>query len=157
MKNIFSKRLLSLLLCMVLIAATALTFVSCGNEGKTDDTTVSETTSAPDKETEKPQDNVLGEGNTSFTFVVRDIDGSEKSYTVKTDAKTVGEALLAVDMIEGENGQYGLYVKKVDGITADYDVDATYWAFYINGEYAMSGVDTTDITAGATYMFAKQK
>ena len=157
MKNIFSKRLLSLLLCMVLIAATALTFVSCGNEGKTDDTTVSETTSAPDKETEKPQDNVLGEGNTSFIFVVRDIDGSEKSYTVKTDAKTVGDALLAVDMIEGENGQYGLYVKKVDGITADYDVDATYWAFYINGEYAMSGVDTTDITAGATYMFAKQK
>ena len=157
MKNIFSKRLLSLLLCMVLIAATALTFVSCGNEGKTDDTTVSETTSAPDKEAEKPQDNVLGEGNTSFTFVVRDIDGREKSYTVKTDAKTVGEALLAVDMIEGENGQYGLYVKKVDGITADYDVDATYWAFYINGEYAMSGVDTTDITAGATYMFAKQK
>ena len=157
MKNIFSRKLLSLLLCMVLIAATALTFVSCGNEGKTDDTTVSETTSAPDKETEKPQDNVLGEGNTSFIFVVRDIDGSEKSYTVKTDAKTVGEALLAVDMIKGENGQYGLYVKKVDGITADYDVDATYWAFYINGEYAMSGVDTTDITAGATYMFAKQK
>ena len=157
MKNIFSKRLLSLLLCMVLIAATALTFVSCGNEGKTDDTTVSETTSAPDKETEKPQDNVLGEGNTSFTFVVRDIDGSEKSYTVKTDAKTVGEALLAVDMIEGENGQYGLYVKKVDGITADYDVDATYWAFYINGEYAMSGVDTTEITEGAKYQLVYTK
>ena len=157
MKNIFSRKLLSLLLCMVLIAATALTFTSCGNEGKTDDTTVSETTAAPDKETEKSQSNVLGEGNTSFSFVVRDIDGSEKSFTVKTDAKTVGEALLAVDMIEGENGQYGLYVKKVNGITADYDVDATYWAFYINGEYAMSGVDTTDIVADATYMLAKQK
>ena len=157
MKNIFSRKLLSLLLCMVLIAATALTFTSCGNEGKTDDTTVSETTTAPDKEAEKPQSNVLGEGNTSFSFVVRDIDGSEKSFTVKTDAKTVGEALLAVDMIEGENGQYGLYVKKVNGITADYDVDATYWAFYINDEYAMSGVDTTDIVADATYMLAKQK
>ena len=147
MKNIFSKRLLSLLLCMVLIAATALTFVSCKNEGDKVDTTVSE----------KPQDNVLGEGNTSFTFVVRDIDGSEKSFTVKTDAKTVGEALLAVDMIEGEDGQYGLYVKKVNGITADYDVDQTYWAFYINGEYAMTGVDTTDIEDGATYTLAKQK
>lgn len=157
MKNIFSRKLLSLLLCMVLIAATALTFVSCGNEGKTDDTTVSENTSAPDKETEKPQENVLGEGNTSFAFVVRDIDGSEKSFTIKTDAKTVGEALLAVDLIEGEEGQYGLYVKKVNGITADYDVDATYWAFYINGEYAMTGVDATEIAAGATYMFAKQK
>ena len=151
MKNIFSKRLLSLLLCMVLIAATALTFTSCGNEGKTDDTTVSETTAAPDKETEKPQDNVLGEGNTSFIFVVRDIDGREKSYTVKTDAKTVGEALLAVDMIEGENGQYGLYVKKVKGILADFNVDQTYWAFYIDGEYQMTGVDSAKIESGKVY------
>ena len=132
---------------MVLIAATALTFVSCGNEGKTEDTTVSEAT----------EDNVLGEGSTSFSFVVRDMDGNEKSFTVKTDAKTVGDALLAVNLIEGEDGQYGLYVKKVNGITADYDVDQTYWAFYVNGEYAMTGVDTTDVEAGATYMFAKQK
>ena len=147
MKNIFSRKLLSLLLCMVLIAATALTFVSCGNEGKTAETKVSETT----------EDNVLGEGSTSFGFVVRDMDGSEKTFTIKTDAKTVGEALLAVNLIEGENGQYGLYVKKVNGITADYDVDQTYWAFYVNGEYAMTGVDTTDVEAGATYMFARQK
>ncbi len=159
MKNIFSKKLLSLLLCMVLIAATALTFVSCGNEGKTDDTTVSETAEAPqtDGDTDEAEDNVLGEGNTSFNFVVRDIDGSETVFEIKTDAKTVGEALLALDLISGEDGQYGLYVKTVNGIVADYDADSTYWAFYINGEYAMTGVDTTDIEAGATYMFAKSK
>ena len=136
MKNIFSRKLLSLLLCTVLIAATALTLASCGNEGKTDDTTVSEK---------------------SFTLVVRDLSGSETTHTVTSDKKTVGEALIAEGLIEGEDGQYGLYVKKVNGITADYDVDQTYWAFYINGEYAMSGVDTTDIVAGATYMLAKQK
>ena len=136
MKNIFSRKLLSLLLCMVLIAATALTLASCGNEGKTDDTTVSEK---------------------SFTLVVRDLSGSETTHTVTSDKKTVGEALIAEGLIEGEDGQYGLYVKKVNGITADYDVDQTYWAFYINGEYAMTGVDSTDIVAGATYMLAKQK
>ncbi len=159
MKNIFSKKLLSLLLCMVLIAATALTFVSCGNEGKTDDTTVSQETEAPktDEGTEETEDNVLGEGNTSFNFVVRDIDGTETAFEIKTDAKTVGEALTALGLIEGDNDQYGLYVKKVNGIVADYDVDATYWAFYINGEYAMTGVDSTDVEAGATYMLAKSK
>ena len=60
-------------------------------------------------------------------------------------------------MSEGEDGQYGLYVKTVNGITADYDVDGTYWAFYINGEYAMSGVDVTDIAAGSTYAFKVEK
>ena len=67
------------------------------------------------------------------------------------------EALLAEGLIEGENGAYGLYVKKVNGIVADYDIDKTYWAFYINGEYAMSGVDTTEIVEGATYSFKVEK
>ena len=54
-------------------------------------------------------------------------------------------------LIEGDEGPYGLYIKKVNGITADYDVDKSYWGFYINGEYATTGVDTTKITEGATY------
>jgi hypothetical protein len=160
MKNTNFKKLLSLLLCMVLIAATALTFVSCTDEGKTEDTTVSETTASEDttkSEDEENAGNVLGEGKTVFNFTVRDIDGTETAFEIHTDAKTVGEALVALELIEGEDSQYGLYVKKVNGITADYDVDGTYWAFYVNGEYAMSGVDTTDIEAGATYMMAKSK
>lgn len=45
----------------------------------------------------------------------------------------------------------------VNGIIADYDVDKTYWAFYINGEYAMSGVDTTKIEEGAAYSLKVEK
>ena len=48
-------------------------------------------------------------------------------------------ALLALDLIAGEDSQYGLYVKTVNGITADYDTDGSYWAFYIDGEYAQTG------------------
>ena len=73
------------------------------------------------------------------------------TFTIKTDKDTVGAALLEHGLIAGEEGAYGLYVKQVNGITADYDVDQTYWSFYINGEYAMTGVDTTEITEGATY------
>lgn len=99
------------------------------------------------------KDNVLGKGNSTFTFEVVDKDGNQTNFTIKTDAATVGDALVAENLIEGEESAYGLYVKKVNGITADYDVDGTYWAFYINGEYAMTGVDSTNVEDGATYMF----
>ena len=84
-------------------------------------------------------------------------DGNSKKFTVKTDSETVGEALQAVEIIHGDMGDYGLYVKEVNGIVADYDVDGTYWAFYIDGEYAMSGVDTTDVVAGANYELKVEK
>lgn len=100
---------------------------------------------------------VVGEGAVSFTFIVRDAEGTETVFTVKTDSQTVGAALLENDLIAGVESEYGLYVKEVMGIVADYDVDQSYWAFYINGEYAMTGVDSTDIEAGAVYTFAVEK
>jgi hypothetical protein len=69
----------------------------------------------------------------------------------------VGDALLELGLIAGEEGAYGLYVKTVNGITADYDVDGTYWAFYIGDDYGMTGVDMTNIEPGATYAFKVSK
>ena len=43
------------------------------------------------------------------------------------------------------------------GILADYDVDQTYWAFNIGGEYAMTGVDQTEITEGVVYQLVRTK
>jgi len=114
---------------------------------------VSEETTEATEGSENADVTVLGEGNTVFTFVVTDKDGNETNFEIHTDAKTVGEALLALGLIEGEEGAYGLYVKVVNGITADYDVDGTYWAFYVDGEYATSGVDMTDIVEGSVYSF----
>ncbi len=100
---------------------------------------------------------VLGEGQTVFTFNVTDADGNETNFEIHTDKETVGEALLELDLIAGEDSEYGLYVKTVNGITADYDKDQTYWAFYVNGEYAQTGVDSTNVTAGDTYSFKVEK
>ena len=102
------------------------------------------------------QDTELGEGSKTFLFKV-DAEGYAITLTIHTNETTVGAALLALNIISGDVGQYGLYVKKVNGILADYDVDQTYWAFYENGEYAMSGVDTTDITDGQNYSFVRSK
>ena len=63
----------------------------------------------------------------------------------------MGEALLELELIAGEEGQYGLYVTTVNGITLDWDKDGKYWAFYIDGEYATTSLDLTDITPGTTY------
>lgn len=93
----------------------------------------------------------LGEGNTAFSLTITDGDGAQTHVTVNTDAATVGEALEALGLIQGEEGAYGLYVETVNGITADYDADKTYWAFYINGEYAMTGVDATELVPGDSY------
>lgn len=140
MKKTKFNRIGSLLLCVVLIAAMALFASGCGNTKKSD----ADTITVQDGET-------LGEGAVSFPLTITDKDGNEVNVTIKTNETTVGGALLALNLIAGEDGDYGLYIKSVNGITADYDKDGTYWAFYVDGEYAMAGVDTTEITAGSVY------
>ena len=148
-----NKRITSWLLCMMLIVAMAFTTVGCGTKDK-------DGNNQPSTEVQsltETENNVLGEGQTKFLCTVVDKDGNETNFEIHTDKETVGEALLEVELIEGENGEYGLYVKTVNGITADYDVDQTYWAFYVNGEYASTGVDATAIEEGATYSFRVEK
>lgn len=140
-------KVLSLILCMVLIAAMALFATGCSAKKAEETKTVDSTTVYADGD-------VIGEGAKQFTLVVTDKDGNSITLEVHTDKTTVGEALLDNNVIAGEDGDYGLYVKTVNGITADYDVDKTYWGFYIDGEYAMTGVDATDIVEGTTYTLA---
>ena len=101
------------------------------------------------------KDTELGTGNKTFTFVVQ-VEENTVTFAIHTDAETVGEALLDLGLIEGENGIWGLYVKKVNGMTADYDIDQTYWAFYENGEYG-SGVDLTKVNDGYTYSLVRTR
>ena len=131
-QNTVSIRVLSVVLCTVLIAAMALSMTAC-------------------------TDNNTPAGTATFTFQVVDGDGKQTDFTVTTDKATVGEALLDEGLIKGEDGPYGLYVKEVNGITADYDADGTYWAFYINGEMAPTGVDATTVEDGAVYAFKVEK
>lgn len=98
----------------------------------------------------------FGEGEKT---VVVEVIAEEKTitFTIKTDRSIVGDALTDHGLITGQEGAYGMYIKSVNGITADYDVDQAYWAFNINGEYAMTGVDTTEIAEGTTYQLVYTK
>lgn len=56
-----------------------------------------------------------------------------------------------------DGAEIGEGSKTFNGMTADYDKDGVYWVFYIDGEYAMTGVDATNITDGAQYAFRMEK
>ena len=161
------KKIKSMLLCMMLAMAMAITAVGCGSKTentadaqKNTETAIvnTETTVETESvETAEAQEIVLGDGSVKITVIVVDVDGNETNFVVNTDKETVGDALLEQNLIEGEDGDYGLYVKTVNGITADYDTDQTYWAFYVNGEYASTGVDSTPVNEGDTYEFKVEK
>ena len=127
MKHSSIRKLLALLGCIVLIAALALTFCGCGRNGKAE--------------------------TKAFQVVVTDLNGQETTFHYTSDKESVGQALLAEGLIQGEQGDYGLYVKTVNGLTLDWEKDGKFWAFYIDGEYAATGVDQTPITEGSTYGF----
>lgn len=113
---------------------------------------------APEEAEEAEEEiTILGEGETTFDFVVVDADGKEEAFVVKTDAENLADALTEVEMIEGDETEYGLYVKVVNGITADYDTDGAYWALLIDGEYAMTGASSTPVEEGKTYSFVYTK
>lgn len=119
------------IIALLLVLMTVLSFAACSKE-------------------ETPEVNAETK---EFTFVAVDLEGKETTFQISTDKKTVGEALIDEGLIAGEPGPYGLYVKTVNGITLDYDTDGKYWAFYVDGEYGITGVDETDIVPGSTYMF----
>lgn len=95
-------------------------------------------------------DTELGEGEKAVTVEVSAED-TTVTFTIHTDAETLGDALIAHGLISGEESEYGLYVKEVNGIKADYDTDKAYWASYKDGEYLQTGVDTTKISDGDKY------
>ena len=141
------KKFLAIILALVM----ALSLMACGNTAVQPDA---------DADADAPvvtDGAALGEGAHSFTLEITDADGKTITATIHTDAETVGEALSNLEIVQGEDSEFGLYIKTVNGITADYDVDQTYWAFYIDGAYAMTAVDATEITDGSVYALRVEK
>ena len=140
-------KILSLLLCLALVVAIAV-FAGCSKQNdKAPETTAPVAADVSEDATK------LGQGEKVFTFIAKDADGKETKFEISSDAATVGAALLENNLIAGDESEYGLYVKTVNGITLDYDADHMYWAFYVGDAYAEKGVDATELVAGTTYSF----
>ena len=140
MKNTRKLLLLALALTMLLFA------VSCNKAGEGsiwDDATYL-------------TDTELGTGAITVTVSVV-AEEKTVTFTVKTDKQILGDALLDNGLIAGEESTYGLYVKEANGMTADYDTDGLYWAFYQNGSYLLTGVDSTPISGGEAFEIRLEK
>ena len=146
------KKITAMLLALMLALSLAACTQAPAETTPTDPVNPTEAVETPETDV-----TVLGEGETVFGFTVVELEGKETAYEIHTNETTVGAALLALGLLEGEDGPYGLYVTAVNGIVADYNVDQTYWAFYVNGEYGLTGVDVTDIVPGTAYSFVQTK
>lgn len=91
------------------------------------------------------------EGAKSITVTVIHKDGTEKNFTYNTNEEYLGSVILSEGLVEGETGEYGLVISAVDGETADWNVDQSYWALYIGEEYATTGADGIVLTDGGVY------
>lgn len=98
-------------------------------------------------------------GSKNCTLEVLDDKGEITTYEISTDVEYLRELMdEAVEnedfSYDGEDGDYGLYIETVNGITADYETDGAYWAIYVNGEYGQNSADLQPIADGDTYRLA---
>ena len=130
------KKLIGILL-LIATAVSLFALTSCsrgnGNQNLWDSATYTE-------------DTELGSGAKTISV---EVVGNDKkvTFTIHTDKATLGEALLEHELIVGKDGLY----TKVNGMTADYTIDMTYWMLYINGDMAMVGMDDAVISEGSVY------
>lgn len=139
------KLIFTLTLALATVLAAAFCFTACKKENPADYTSKV-----------YYEDTSLGEGSKTVTVKIEDTEKSV-TFTIRTDKETVGDALLEHGLIDGEVSTYGMYIKSANGTVADYDVDQSYWTFYIGDEYAMTGVDTTPIEEGVIFRLVYTK
>lgn len=89
-------------------------------------------------------------GDKAYTLTVVDAEGNETVHELQTDEEMLGPALLNEGLIAGEDSEFGLFVKTVDGITASGD---EWWCLTIDGKETETGVDSTPVEDGGKYEF----
>ena len=118
------KKLLAVLLTLTLL----LTLAACNAKAP-------ETTAAPG---EKLQ----------FTVIVTHADKKEEIFLYEAEGGMLGAFLEKEGMIIGSGD--GMF-HTVDGEKADWNENKSYWAFYVDNEYAVKGIYETPIENGKNY------
>jgi len=92
------------------------------------------------------------DGNKTITISIDHLNGDDKTLTVKTDADYLRGALEQEGLVEGTDGDFGLYITAIDGETAD-ESKQQWWGYTKSGEYVETGVDQTAIEDGDNFEF----
>lgn len=99
------------------------------------------------------------EGSKSITIEVLDDHANSTVYQVHTDAEYLRQAMEEAQGLEfsGTESEYGIMVETINGVTVDWNVDQSYWSFYVNGEYCNYGIDTQPIMDGDVFRIVYSK
>ena len=91
----------------------------------------------------------MPKGATGAKEIAVQIVTGEGSVTtsIRTDEAYLRGALEQEKLIAGDESEYGLFVKTVNGYTVD-EAKQEWWNFTKGGEYLTTGVDTTPIADG---------
>jgi hypothetical protein len=92
-------------------------------------------------------------GSKNITIEVIDNEEQTTSYEVSTDAEYLRQAMdeSGMEFSGTESEEYGMMVDTINGLTADYDADGAYWAFWVDGEYCSYGIDSQPVEDGQDY------
>lgn len=91
------------------------------------------------------------QGAKTITVTVVHKDGTSKDFEYHTDEEFLAPVLVAEGLVEGEDSEYGLMISAVDGETADWNVDQSYWALFIGEEYATTGASEIPVNDGDVF------
>ena len=87
------------------------------------------------------------EGAKKVTVIVVPVDADEEEFVYQTDAEYLGEVLQENELVEGEMGDYGLFITTVNGIQAD-DSKQQWWCITKEGEMVNTSADQTPVQDG---------
>ena len=150
MKNT-NRKLIALLMAVMMMLSLA----ACGSKAPADApdespaVTESAAPEAAQEAAEAPSDE---EAEKNITVTVIHGDESRNVLEITTKAENLREALEPEGIIAGDDSEFGLFVKTVDGETAD-DSQQQWWAVTKDGEMAETGVDGIVINDGDSYEF----
>lgn len=148
------KLIITILGILMLFAFSSCTEREAPDTGN-EETTLTESTTAESGGVIVEEDTTLGTGSTAVELKII-TEEKTLSVTLHTDKTNLGDILRESGLVEGENGPYGLYIKKVNGVSAVYETDGAYWSLEIGGEPAVTGADYIEITENTVYSLVRK-
>ena len=132
------------------VASNVSSAESTANVSSTESAATSDALSALWNNAQYKEDTEIGEGANTIKLEVK-IGGKSVTLTVKSDKDNLADILTENKIVEGDNSEYGLYIKKVNGVLADYDTDKAFWGLYKDGEMTATGASAITIKDGEHY------
>ena len=132
------------------VASNVSSAESTANVSSTESAATSDALSALWNNAQYKEDTEIGVGANTIKLEVK-IGGKSVTLTVKSDKDNLADILTDNKIVEGDNSEYGLYIKKVNGVLADYDTDKAFWGLYKDGEMTATGASAITIKDGEHY------